>query len=126
MAFSVSATLAVDNATPKVGQRVTLTLTIDNSGGTIDYLVSSVQPYPVSKPQFPMTLGFPQLGSTYAGDAVSNTPLTVAAGSTAAVSWSAVLHCAGAVTVGADVSGTRADTGIVTTVAPSAVTITAS
>lgn len=126
MAYSVSTSLAVDNATPKVGQRVTVTLTINNSGGTVDFQLQSVQPYFVTPTKAAATMGFPQVGSSYAGDAVVAGPTTVAAGSSTTVLWQVVLHAKGAVTLSCGVSGLRADTGAETTLAPSTTTITAS
>ena len=43
MAYVVTASIAVSNATPKVGERVIATVTVSNAGGTIEVDIDGVE-----------------------------------------------------------------------------------
>jgi len=126
MAYDVSASLAVDDATPKVGQSRILTLTVDNSSGTVDMTVTGIRPF-LSNPAAPCQMGQPTPTELMAGTADTPAGTAVAAGNSATFKWPITLPVAGAVSVLAQVLGTRSDTGAsIPVLVTSGVTVTAS
>jgi len=100
-----SATIAVNNATPKIGQKVVCTLTYNNNGGsnTVDTRVTDVTPFPATgRTLFPaMEQPFP--GGIFAGGGGPALAIydIVANAASKVYLFDVVLQTAGAVSIGA-------------------------
>jgi nitrogen-specific signal transduction histidine kinase len=130
MAYVITAAIATANATPKIGQRTRLALTIDNSGSTVAVHLNSIQCFVreagIGKPyatEHPILGAMPTGAGSGAGLGVA-----IAAGATASVYyWEVVCKVAGAVSFDATCTGTRDDTGAAIVIPTAAgVTLTAS
>jgi uncharacterized repeat protein (TIGR01451 family) len=130
VAGTVSVT--VDNATPKVGQKFTLTYTLANTGGsnTVDVRVIDVDPFLATNWTMSAALGQVYPGGVFAGGGGGALTLydVIANSASGVYKCEGVLHGAGAVTIGGIFSLTNNADGTVLPglAAGTPVTVTAS
>jgi uncharacterized repeat protein (TIGR01451 family) len=127
-----TASVTVDNATPKVGQKVTLTYTLANTGGsnTVDVRVMDLDPFLATSWTMPYALEEPAPGGIYAGGGGGPIQLYDVIANSASGSYKIglVLHGAGVVTVGGQFTlANNADgTALPSLIVATPVTVTAS
>ncbi len=74
MAFTVTGAMTVSNATPKIGQPVTATFTVTDSGNTSDVHITSVKMMPLSGSVLTIAnIGEVQVSKSYAGAGLQST-----------------------------------------------------
>jgi uncharacterized repeat protein (TIGR01451 family) len=99
-----TASVTVDNATPKVGQKATLTFTLANTGGsnTVDVRVMDLDPFLATNWTMSYGMEEPAPGGIFAGGGGGALTLYDVIANSASGSYKIglVLHGAGAVTVG--------------------------
>lgn len=85
--MTITATMAVSNATPKSEQQVTATVTVSNSAGTavnVTAIVPTLTPHSATTQSVAGALGYPLLGGNFA--------VAVAASGSTNFSWSVMAH----------------------------------